>query len=85
MAYGIIPSQLLRYYKACSTIDDFVNVTNKLVTKLLEQNYDSAKLCTKINQFIKSKKLIKYDIDVTTLQRIINDNLPSNVEVTGRP
>ena len=85
MAYGIIPSQLLRYYNACSSIDDFIVNTNMLVTKLLQQNYDREKIVVKINQFISKNKLVKYNTNEATLKRIINEDLPSNVQVTGRP
>lgn len=85
MAYGIIASQLLRYYKACSSFNDFVVNTNNLVRKLLQQNYDLEKIKSKIRNFVHHNKLTKYETNISTMTRNINEHLPSNVEATGRP
>ena len=85
MAYGTIASQLPRYYKACSSFQDFVTNTINLVTKLVQQNYDTTKIMSNIIKYVKSNKLPKYGISVTSVIWTITESLPSNFEVAGRP
>ena len=85
MAYGTIASQLPRYYKACSSFQDFVTNTINLVTKLVQQNYDTNKIMSNIIKYVQTNKLQKYGLSVTSMIRTITEGLPSNVEVAGRP
>ena len=85
MAYGIIPSQLLRYYKACSNINDFASNVNILTTKLLEQSYTRSKIITKISAFVKKIRLAKYGSNMMEISDIIMKAIPDNVKTIGRP
>ena len=85
MAYGIISSQLLRYYKACSNINDFASNVNILTTKLLEQSYTRSKIITKISAFVKKRKLAKYSSNLMEISNIIMKAIPDNVKTIGRP
>ena len=85
MAYGIIASQLLRYYKACSTIDSFLDNVNILSTKLMQQSYDKKRIIEKILAFVKKMKLDKYGPNITEIIRKVKNAIPENVEIAGRP
>ena len=85
MEYGIISSQLLRYYKACSNINDFACNVNILTTKLLEQSYTRSKIITKISAFVKKRKLAKYGSKMMEISAIIMKTIPNNVKIIGRP
>ena len=85
MAYGIIPSQLLRYYKACSTSQDFLNNVTILTTKLQQQSYDRDKIIDKVRKFVKSNTMSKYGTNTKTIINTIINYIPDNIIVTGRP
>ena len=85
MAYGIISSQLLRYYKACTIYSDFINNVNLLVIKLLQQSYDKDKIIKKIVSFVNKNPMCKYGLDKRTITSSIIEQLPSNITVAGRP
>ena len=85
MAYGIISSQLLRYYKSCSKFDDFLSNVNILTTKLLQQSYIRSKVITKISAFVNKRKLVKYGTNLTEVINEIVKAIPENVEISGRP
>ena len=85
MAYGIIPSQLLRYYKACSTSQDFLNNVTILTTKLQQQSYNRDKIIDKVRKFVKSKTMSKYGTNTKIIMNTIINYIPDNIIVTGRP
>ena len=85
MAYGIISSQLLRYYKSCSKFDDFLSNVNILTTKLLQQSYIRSKVITKISAFVNKRKLVKYGTNLTEVIEEIVKAIPESVEISGRP
>ena len=85
MAYGIISSQLLRYYKACSTSQDFLNNVTILTTKLQQQSYDRDKIIDKVRKFVKSKTMSKYGTNTKIIINTIINYIPDNIIVTGRP
>ena len=45
-AYGVYVSQLIRYARACSNYQDFMERGKELTTKLLSQGYQKTKLVT---------------------------------------
>ena len=85
MAYGIISSQLLRYYKSCSNFDDFLSNVNILTTKLLQQSYIRSKVITKISAFVNKRKLLKYGNNLRVITNEIVKAIPDNVKISGRP
>ena len=85
MAYGVITSQLTRFYEASSTFDNFCYNVNILSTKLLQQSYDLKKLESVVKQFVHNHKLVKYHLEKRKMITTILEHIPSNIEVTGRP
>ena len=47
-AYGIIPSQILRYYNSCTKINDFKSNRRLLFLKVLTQSYKEDRVNNKI-------------------------------------
>ena len=50
-AYGVYVSQLIRYARACSNYQDFMERGKVLTTKLLSQGYQKAKLVATLKKF----------------------------------
>ena len=50
-AYGLYVSQLIRYARACSNYQDFMDRGKVLTTKLLSQGYQKAKLVATLKKF----------------------------------
>ena len=60
VSHGILISQLVRFSKACMNRSDFLDVSRKLVRKLISQNFIPDLLRRKISTFYdKYKGLIK--------------------------
>ena len=51
LAYGVYVSQLIRYAKACSNYQDFMERGKVLTTKLLSQGYQKTKLVATLKKF----------------------------------
>ena len=85
IAYGIISSQLLQYYKSCSNFDEFLSNVNILTTKLLQQSYIRSKVITKISTFVNKRKLLKYGNNLLVITNEIVKAIPDNVKISGRP
>ena len=62
-SYGVYISQLIRFTKVCSHVDDFNNKNYFLTSKLLKEGYQYHKLC-KIFKFYyqHSELIVKYNI-----------------------
>ena len=50
-AYGIYASQLIRYVRACSNYQDFIERGKVFTTKLLSQGYEKTKLVATLKKF----------------------------------
>ena len=50
-AYGVYVSQLIRYARACSNYQDFMERGKVLTTKLLNQGYQKTKLVATLKKF----------------------------------
>lgn len=87
MAYGVIPSQLLRYYKSCSGKDGFLYNCNILFDKILQQSYTISNITNKVEAFCKNHlpTNTKYGCNSKRLESEIIDCIPRNITVTGRP
>ena len=77
-AYGIIVSQLQRYYKACSNLSDFVENTVLLINILLGKSFKRAAIFKKVKYFLTSVKPLKYATNTATVLERICSN--SNIE-----
>ena len=66
-AYGIIVSQLQRYYKACSNLSDFVENTVLLINILLGKSFKRAAIFKKVKHFLTSMKPLKYATNAATV------------------
>jgi len=73
-AYGIILSQLQRYYKACSNVHDFVKNTALLIDILLKKSFKRPVILTKVKYFLSSIKPLKYPADTTTVLNMISSD-----------
>ena len=62
-SYGVFVSQLIRYARCCMDIEDFTFRTKKLVTRLLNQNFEKKKLVRVFEKFTESyyELLFKYN------------------------
>ena len=50
-AYGVYVSQLIRYARACSNYQDFMECGKVLTTKLFSQGYKKTKLMATLKKF----------------------------------
>ena len=87
MAYGIILSQLLRYYKSCTSTNDFKFNCSLLFQKVLSQSYTMYNIMNKVRSFSKKhlKPITKYGCNKKELFDILLSSIPRNITVTGRP
>ena len=70
-AYGVNVSQLIRYARACSNYQDFVELGKVLTAKLLSQGYQKTKLVATIKFFGRHYDLVNpYNVAVS---RIVSD------------
>ena len=86
-AYGIIPSQILRYYNSCTKIDDFKSNCHLLFLKVLIQSYKEGKVKNKIKSFCNNHlpQVTKYGVTRKDLLDTLISVIPSNRTVAGRP
>ena len=68
-SYGVYISQLIRFARVCSYVDDFNNRNLFLVAKLLKQGYRYHKLRKAFSRFYHrhSELIVKYNIGLKTL------------------
>ena len=68
-SYGVYISQLIRFARVCSHVDDFNNRNKFLTSKLLKQGYRFHKLLKAFSKFYHqhSDLIVKYNICLKTL------------------
>ena len=68
-SYGVYISQLIRFARVCSNVDDFNNRNLFLTAKLLKQGYRYHKIRTAFSKFYHrhSELIVKYTIGLKTL------------------
>ena len=66
-SYGVYISQLIRFVRVCSNVDDFNNRSNVLTSKLLKQGY--RRLFVKLFKFYyrHSELMVRYNICLKTI------------------
>ena len=86
-AYGIIPSQILRYYNSCTKINDFKSNCHLLFLKVLTQSYKDDQVKNKIKSFCNKHlpQVTKYGCTRKDLLDKLISVIPSNTIVAGRP
>ena len=62
--YGVYTSQLIRFARVCSNVDDFNNIILYLTAKLLKQGYRFHKIRKAFSKFYHrhSELIVKYNI-----------------------
>ena len=67
--YGVYISQLIRFARVCSNVDDFNNINLFLTAKLLKQGYGYHKIRKAFSKFYHrhSELIVKYNIGLKTL------------------
>ena len=68
-SYGVYISQLIRFARVCSNVDDFINRNVFLTAKLLKQGYRYHKIRNAFSKFYlrHSKLIVKFNIGLKTL------------------
>ena len=68
-SYGVYISQLIRFARVCSNVDDFNNRNLFLTAKLLKQGYRYRKIRKAFSKFYHrhSELIVKYNIGLKTL------------------
>ena len=66
-SYGVYISQLIRFARASSNLNDFNYRNTALTAKLLRQGYRYFKLCKAFSKFYRSALLEKYSVNLKTL------------------
>ena len=68
-SYGVYISQLIRFARVCSNVDDFNNRNLFLTAKLLKQGYRYHKILKAFSKFYHkdSELIVKYNIGLKTL------------------
>ena len=76
-SYGVYISQLIRFARACSNVDDFNNRNLFLTAKLLKQGYRYHKIRKTFSKFYHrhSELIVKYNIGLKTLCNKAYQNL----------
>ena len=75
-SYGVYISQLIRFARVCSYVDDFNNRNLFLTAKLFEQGYSYHKIRKAFSKFYHrhSELIIKYKIGLKTLlQQVMSE------------
>ena len=75
LSYGEYNSQLIRFARVCSNVDDFNNRNLILTAKLLKQSYRYHKIRKAFSNFHHrhSQLIVKYSIGLKTLQQGISE------------
>ena len=76
-AYGVYVSQLVRYARACSKYQDFMERGRVLTARLLNQGYQKTKLVTTLKKFFGRHHDLVYPYNVA-VSRIISDVFASD-------
>ena len=84
-AYDLVVSQLIRYYKICSTDSAFVKNTSLLLSNLLTKGFQMKPLMNKVQKFLMQVSPLKYDTTTVTLIHNIHEALPSDFSVAAQP
>ena len=71
-AYGVYVSQLIRYARACSNYQDFMERGIVLTTKLLSQRYQKTKLVATLKKFYERHHDLLHPYNVS-VSRIVSD------------
>ena len=73
-SYGIYISQLVRFARACTRVEDFNSRNLSLTTKLLKQGFRYHKLCKMFKSFFRKNNelIVKYG---TTAKSLIRDGV----------
>ena len=68
-SYSVYISQLIRFARVCSNVDDFNNINLFLTAKLLKQGYRYHKIRKAFSNFYHRQKelIVKYNIGLITL------------------
>ena len=78
LSYGVYISQLIRFARVCSSVDDFNNRNLFLTAKLLKQGYRYNKIRKAFSKFYHrhSELIVKYNFGLKTLlQQVISEPL----------
>ena len=78
-AYGVYVSQLIRYARACSNYQDFMERGKVLTTKLLNQRYQKSKLVATL------KKYYRRHHDLVNTYNVAVSRIVSDVFATDAP
>ena len=83
-AYGVYVSQLIRYVRACSNYQDFMERGKVLTTKLLSQGYQKSKLVATLKKFCgRHHDLVNpYNVAVS---RIVSDDFATDAPYVDFP
>ena len=67
--FGVYTSQLIRFARVCSNVDDFNNIIIYLIAKLLKHGYRFYKIRKAFSKFYHrhSELIVKYNIGLKTL------------------
>ena len=84
-AYGLVVSQLLRYYKICSSDTGFIKNTVLLLSTLMKKGFQWKRLIYKVEQFLTHMKPLKYYTNASTILENIYASLPSDFSVAAQP
>ena len=76
-AYGVYVSQLIRYARACSNYQDFLERGKMLTTKLLSQGYQKTKLVATLMKFYGRQHDLANPYNVA-VSRIVSDVFANN-------
>ena len=71
-AYGVYVSQLIRYARACSNYQDFMEPGKVLTTKLLSQGYQKTKLVATFKKFY-GRRHDMVNPNILAVSRIVSD------------
>ena len=84
-AYGLVVSQLVRFYKICATDSAFVKNTALLLSNLLTKGFQLNPLMNKVKKFLVQTTPLKYETSTTALLCNIHKALPSDFSVADQP
>ena len=88
MSYGIINSQLLRFFKCCSELDDFIFNCNIFFVCLLEKGFKQHSIEDRFKSFLKDHKPhIKYSVNsaYSIFESVMGHVSGCSVSVSPRP
>ena len=82
-AYGLVVSQLLRYYKICSSDIGFIKNTVLLLSNLMKKGFQQRHLLRKVEQFLNKMKPLKYSTNASTILENVKMAPPSDFSVAA--